>query len=128
MPGSIPPAPAVGLGAGELDAGFEVPAPLGRFAPPPADAAFGARSCFPQGQLTTWPAAESGMDRTFAQAGHLIFMIKTLWNNWMVEGDADDQARVYGVGRDEDQEPSAENLTNSAVKRHPTVRRSNRSL
>ena len=83
MPGSIPPAPAVGLGAGELDAGFEELVPLGRFAPPPADAAFGARSCFPQGHLTTWPAAESGMDRTFEQAGHLIFMMKTLRKNEM---------------------------------------------
>jgi hypothetical protein len=35
----------------------------------------GALSCFPQGHLTSFPAAASGISNTAAQAGHLILMV-----------------------------------------------------
>lgn len=62
----------------------------------PAGAA-GARSCFPHGHFTTFPAALAGIFKTASQEGHLIFMFvainrsvqilklrygRTVYNNW----------------------------------------------
>lgn len=55
------------------------------FAAPP-----GARNCFPQGHLTTFPAADSGIFKTAEQAGHLIFMCRI----WRARGEMNLEMRA----------------------------------
>ena len=88
LPDAVPLVAEVGAGSAPPGSGPAAVLPAG---------AAGARSCFPHGHFTTFPAALAGIFKTASQEGHLIFMFvaidrsvqvlklcngRIVYNNW----------------------------------------------